>query len=206
MKISKTIRAWVPYIVSAWAAALLVGGYLFTGYSLDAQTSLRAVEHWPASSRLPVYDNEFHAVIFVHPKCVCSRSTLVELKRALGRSKTVPNISCVFYCPADHDPKWAQDELWELAQGVQKSARIIDLDGEEAKKFGVQISGHVMLFGRSNEQIYSGGITSARGHEGDNLGGMMLSAFLDGENPSGIQPPPFGCRLFQASDLKQAGG
>ena len=194
-----------PYVVSVWAMALLVGGYLLTDYSLDAQTKAKSVANWPESCRLPVFEGELHVVVFMHPKCVCSRSTLVELKRALQRTKAAPQISFVFYCPADQELAWAQDELWALTEGVKNSEPMVDLNGDEAKKFGVQVSGHVMLFGQSNERIFSGGITSARGHEGDNLGGRMLAAFLDGENPPGAEPPPFGCRLFQASGMQQAG-
>lgn len=201
METSNVVRHWAPCIVTVWAAVLLVGGYVFTGYSLVSLTENNSVSTWPTDSILAVGDGEFHAVLFVHPKCVCSRATFAELDRVLIRAESAVRISCVFYCPADQPVNWVHDQLWDLAGKLENCSRMIDSDGKEARRFGVQVSGHIMLFNRSNEQVFSGGITSSRGHAGDNLGGKLLTAFLNHKNPSGIQPPPFGCRLFPASSL-----
>jgi hypothetical protein len=72
-----------------------------------------------------------------------------------------------------------------------------DEGGVEAKRFGVATSGHVLLFDRAGRLLFSGGITPARGHEGDSLGRDALIERLAGTRTiSGpATSPVFGCPL-----------
>jgi hypothetical protein len=67
-----------------------------------------------------------------------------------------------------------------------------DPDGVEAKRFGLTTSGEVSIFSPSGELRYSGGLTGARGHEGDNRARRPL---LSQSADSPKQAPVFGCGL-----------
>ena len=55
-------------------------------------------------------------------------------------------------------------------------------------------SGHALLFDRDGHLLFSGGITPARGHEGDNFGASAIAARLAGR-PAPAETPVFGCPI-----------
>lgn len=60
-----------------------------------------------------------------------------------------------------------------------------DEKGEEAQRFGVATSGHVLVFDRSGVRQFSGGVTASRGHEGASLGIDTIAKILKVESPGG---------------------
>jgi hypothetical protein len=70
-----------------------------------------------------------------------------------------------------------------------------DLDREEARRFGVATSGHVLLYDRRGALIFSGGITAGRGERGDNLGRAAVLGLIMGKNGGDPGFPVFGCPL-----------
>ena len=72
---------------------------------------------------------------------------------------------------------------------------ISDLDGQEASRFGAQTSGHTLLFGIDGHLLFSGGITSSRGHAGTNVGESSIIALLKNEVPIRTETLVFGCSL-----------
>ena len=55
-------------------------------------------------------------------------------------------------------------------------------------------SGHALLFDRDGRLLFRGGITPARGHEGDNFGASAIAARLAGR-PARAEAPVFGCPI-----------
>ena len=49
-----------------------------------------------------------------------------------------------------------------------------DDDGAEARRFGAETSGQTLLYDARGALAFSGGITGARGHAGDNAGRASL--------------------------------
>ena len=70
-----------------------------------------------------------------------------------------------------------------------------DRQGQRATAFGAMTSGHVLLYDRSGNLVFSGGITAARSHEGDNLGCTSVVAIINGGTSSVAQSPVFGCSI-----------
>ena len=103
----------------------------------------------------------------------------------------------VFIRPAEADPSWAQTDLLRSARAIPGVDVAIDENGVDAKLFGVATSGHALLYGRDGSLLFSGGITAARGHAGDNAGAGSLLAIANGR-PVGSSGrlPVFGCELF----------
>jgi hypothetical protein len=62
----------------------------------------------------------------------------------------------------------------------------------------VGTSGAVLLYSSDGKLLFQGGITPARGHQGDSFGRQRILALLDGDAPDRRDAPVFGCAL--ASD------
>lgn len=71
-----------------------------------------------------------------------------------------------------------------------------DTDGAEARRFGARTSRHVVLYDSAGGVLFRGGITSLRGHAGDNAGATAIIALLKGERANAAESPVFGCPWF----------
>ncbi len=79
-----------------------------------------------------------------------------------------------------------------------------DEEGLLAQKFGVETSGHVLLYDGNGQLLFSGGITGLRNHEGANAGRDALLAFSQGQSHRLKETPVFGCLLYDRSAKCQA--
>jgi hypothetical protein len=70
--------------------------------------------------------------------------------------------------------------------------------GVEARRFGAETSGQVLLYGADGRLMFSGGATGARAHPGDNLGRASIVALLNHAATLETTTPVFGCPLFGA--------
>jgi hypothetical protein len=70
-----------------------------------------------------------------------------------------------------------------------------DPTGNEARRFGLTTSGEVAVYSAGGDLLYTGGITGARAHEGDNSGEDAAVAAVLGERSAQKQAPVFGCEL-----------
>jgi hypothetical protein len=52
-----------------------------------------------------------------------------------------------------------------------------------------------LLYDTAGRLLFSGGITAARGHSGDNAGREAIVALLAGAPTDRTQTPVFGCKL-----------
>jgi hypothetical protein len=71
-----------------------------------------------------------------------------------------------------------------------------DVDGLEARSFGAATSGQTLLYDKRGALLFSGGITGARAHQGDNVGRRSLVALLNGGPNERPGTSVFGCSLF----------
>ncbi len=109
-------------------------------------------------------------VMFAHPQCPCTRASLAELERIISKSQGTVTPWIVFYKPSHTDDGWERTDLWRTAAAIPGAHVISDPDGAEARHFHVATSGQTLLYDAEGRLLFSGGITAARGHEGDNLG------------------------------------
>ena len=73
-----------------------------------------------------------------------------------------------------------------------------DEGGALARRFGVRTSGHVLLYDSKGRLLYSGGITPARGHRGDNLRPRRGAGRAVRQGSRQSSTPAFGCPLFES--------
>ena len=65
----------------AWLAAIVIGWCYVADheFSVNRPLSKLAVDHWPQGTQLVRPEGQPTLVLFLHPKCPCSRATLAEL-------------------------------------------------------------------------------------------------------------------------------
>jgi hypothetical protein len=106
----------------------------------------------------------------------------------------------VVYRPDGAAPGWEHTDLWASAAAIPGVRVMSDEDGAEARLFGALVSGSTLLYAPDGRRLFSGGVTPARGHAGDNAGLDALASFLTRDGSGIPHTPVFGCLLHLASD------
>jgi len=150
---------------------------------------------WPLDSGIPRPTGSPVLVMMVHPHCSCTGASLEELARAMVRGQGKAEVYVLFLKPAGLGQEWVKTKLWSRAAEIPGVSVLADDRGNEARRFGVATSGHVLLYDRGGSLRFSGGITDARGHAGDNPGAEALVKQLLGAAPAPERFFVFGCSL-----------
>jgi hypothetical protein len=165
----------------------------------------RSVEFWPDDSRVPLSAGRPTLVIAVHPLCPCTRATVAELTRVLTWCAGKVEVYVLMLVPELAGHGWGPtDGLRGLA--TMPGVHLIDDPiGKEAARFGALTSGLVALYAEDGRLLFRGGITGARGHEGDNVGRRGLVDLIQGDSSSfPRETPVFGCPLFSGRSASAA--
>lgn len=179
----------------AWVV-ILVGGFgWLIAYQMRAGTPAAAPDTWPANADLPFDPQRFNLIVFAHPKCPCTEASLEELKIVLTRGREEIKSTICFFDPEGVPADWTQTSLVRAANEIPGLNVVVDRNGTLAGKFGALTSGQVLMFDGHGRRVFSGGITSARGHAGDNRGRTLVLALAKGEICESVQTPVFGCAL-----------
>ncbi len=152
---------------------------------------------WPASSKVPHDQARPTLVLFVHPRCPCSRATIGELAVLMAHAQGKVNVRALFLRPAGTSTDWAESDTWHQAAAIPGVAVQGDDAGTEARRFGMKTSGDAALYAADGRLLFHGGLTISRGHAGDNPGRDTLLALLHNEPTPATQTPVFGCALFE---------
>ena len=183
-------------LLSLWVAFLIAGFGALEIYSNTPGEPGLAIRQWPATSQLKPHSDLPSLLVFLHPKCSCSRATLGELERLYPTLIGKANITFIFYKPLDQSDDWVKNSYWDMTQVYDGAERWIDAGGIEAERFGVRTSGQVALYDPTGHLVFRGGITPARGHMGDSTGREAILAYFHGEDLTDKQQTPvFGCAI-----------
>jgi hypothetical protein len=178
-----------------WFIAVMVGGWFLYCYALTPDRAGEAVRHWPAGASLRPAWTRPVLVLFLHPRCPCSSATVEELNKLLvGGSDQVESF-VVFVRPEGVEPGWEQTGLWQTAAALPDVRVLPDRGGRDQKLFGARVSGEAFLYDTAGRLLFHGGITSARGHVGDNAGAEALAARMQDSDSGFCRTNVFGCRL-----------
>jgi hypothetical protein len=161
-----------------------------------------AAATWPAGAGLTRDARGPILVLFLHPKCACSRATISELARLLATAPAPSAIYALVYRPADAAAGWERTDLWDSVAAIHGVRVFTDVGGAQARAFGAFVSGQTLLYSATGSLLFSGGITYARAHEGDNPGRTALRSILSGRHPAVTRTPVFGCFLRDESDAR----
>jgi hypothetical protein len=156
---------------------------------------------WPEGSPIPRVGSRPTLLIFLHPCCPCSRASIAELAHIMSRAAGRVSVHAVLLLPAHLPERWRGSAIEQDLAELPDVLIWQDRGSSEARRFGVATSGHVLLFDAQGRLTFSGGITSARGHEGDNYGRDAVLAQIMGEKGDRPGSPVFGCPLTTPQPL-----
>ena len=146
---------------------------------------------WPEHSGITRVPGRATLLMFVHPRCTCTRASLDELAEVIALDPPAADVVLVVD-DEDHGP---------LAPAVAldvPGARIVHEHGEETERFGVATSGEVMLFSAGGERRFVGGITASRGARGSSPGRVALEAALTDPHRA-TDAAVYGCPLTESA-------
>ena len=187
-----------------WLLAAGAGFALILNYQNTSGRAGTAPEHWPAAAQITLDSKRDTLVMFAHPLCPCTRASIEELNRLLARHRGQVTPHVIFMQPESFTPNQVQGGLWHSAAAIPEVAVHTDTNGVQAKLFGAETSGYVLLYDAQGRLLFRGGITGSRGHAGDNAGEDAIGTLLAGQAAQTQQTPVYGCSLL--SPERAAGG
>jgi hypothetical protein len=188
-------RALFCVAVAAWLSLVFAGTAAMMRYKNAAGAQFEAPPRWPAESRISRLPGQATLVLVAHPRCPCTRASLSELERLLARAPQRLHAIVLFVKPRGAPPQWEDTDLWRRAASIPGAQAVLDLDGTEAHRFHALTSGQTIVYDASANLLFSGGITAARGHEGESAGRAYIVAALGGARLEHPNAPVFGCAL-----------
>jgi hypothetical protein len=188
-------RAMFVTCIFLWVVAVGVGlGVLFR-YSAAPGEAASPPAQWPIESKLRRSTTLPTLVMLVHPHCPCSRASLGELAAIMTRARGQVTAHVLFVKPAGVAADWEQTDLWRRASSIDGVNVTSDNAASEAALFGAKTSGQTVVYDAGGRLLFSGGITAARGHAGDNVGRSNALASVIGGPVATSATPVFGCPL-----------
>jgi hypothetical protein len=178
-----------------WLVGIVAGLGLLMGFESTPGDAGNPPASWPGGSTLVRSAGMWTLVMFVHPRCPCTRTSLSELERIMSRSRGRVQALVVFLDPSKAGIDWSSTDLWEKASAIRGVRAIKDLDGTEAERFHCVTSGHTLLYDTRGDRRFSGGITPGRGHEGDSTGSRAILDLVEGVGTPLQRTSIFGCSL-----------
>jgi hypothetical protein len=188
-----------------WVCAVCAGFAVLWNYGNTPGASAHAPRSWPTASRLRLAGNLPTLVMIAHPHCPCTRASMTELSVLMTRCQGKLAATVLFVKPEGFDEQWEQTDLWHEASRIPGVAVVSDAGGVEAARFGAATSGQTLLYDSKGDLRFSGGITSARAHEGDNDGLSAIQSLVVSADADRSTTPVFGCPLQDSPSKCQAG-
>jgi hypothetical protein len=185
---------WLAFGI-VWALTLAPGFALLWAYKMRPGAAEGAPEVWPAGTRIARNRDRATLVLFAHPQCPCTRASLAELARLMARFDDQVGANVVFLRPADVGAEWDSSDLWKRASAIPGVTIVRDDDGVEAARFRASTSGATVLYDARGRLLFSGGLTSARGHEGDSAGLQRIRSLIRTGKADRSDAPVYGCSL-----------
>jgi hypothetical protein len=204
MKFTKA-RVLLLVACALWVSATGVGIGFLWDYENTPGTAAAAPAHWPEGSRLRRSAGGATLVLLAHPHCPCTRASIGELSRLMAQAEGRVTAYVLFVKPQGFAVEWEKTDLWSSAAAIPGVQVVRDDAGVEALHFRAATSGQVTLYDRAGRLLFSGGITSARGHAGDNAGRAAIVSLLNTDEAGLRETPVFGCPLFAKGDECQFG-
>lgn len=189
-----------------WVVAVACGLKILSDYSNTPGAAGQTAGSWPSDTAIERASGEATTlVVFLHPKCSCSRATLSELDSVMARASRSTRVYAVFVQLSGWSEAEIKGKLWRQASAIPGVRTLIDAQGKEARRFNVMTSGHVLGFDKNGRLAFSGGITASRGHAGDNPGAQAAVQLINSGQAPIDKSKVFGCSLFKAHEHKDKG-
>jgi hypothetical protein len=186
-------RALLLCVLSIWPLMVISGFVLVEQHANTPGRIAEPPRQWPQQAALAQEPGTSTLVMLAHPRCPCTRASLGELARLMAELGDSATATVLFVDPTGED--WQHTDLWAMAEDIPTVRVLADEGGQLAGIFGAYTSGQVLLYDPSGQLVFNGGITSARGHEGDNAGRTAIRELVSQRHLAAVQGQVFGCGL-----------
>jgi hypothetical protein len=189
------VRIAVAVAVVIWLAGVVLGTQFLWAYKSTPGANAVAPAKWPGSKLVTLASGRSTLVMFVHPLCSCTRASLAELESVLRQSDGRVSAWIMVLHPGGTSDAWQKSSTLDSARHLAGVHLVMDTDGAEADRFGAATSGQVVLYDAQGKLQFSGGITGARGHVGDNTGEARVVSFVNTGTADSHEHSVYGCGL-----------
>jgi hypothetical protein len=187
------IRCRVAIVTVVWLAACAVGFGLLWQYKARPGDAGAAPSTWPGDVGSLVRDPDAPTLVMIaHADCPCTRASLGELNQVMQHA---PRDTSAYVVMVEPETGTSDGELRRLAAAIPRLRVIDDRGGRLAARFGAAVSGHTLIYDADGALRFSGGITGARGHAGDNVGRVRVTTLLARGVADRASSNVFGCEL-----------
>lgn len=197
---SKKNRVILTAVGTLWL--LMIGAGIIILWKYESTPGVRAATpgRWPAASRIKPAVGRATLVVSAHPHCPCTRASIGELARLMTQAQGRVTAYVIFIKPPGFPDGWERTDLWASAAAIPGVTPVRDDGGVEAGLFHATTSGQAALYDAAGNLLFSGGITRARGHAGDNAGRTAIVSLLTSDEAEERSTPAFGCPLFAQTE------
>jgi hypothetical protein len=185
-----------------WFCAMATGMWLLWRYAETPGLTASPRPTWPEGTAIEHAAANDTLVMFCHPHCPCTRASMAELERIVAKSQGSITPWIVFYKPAGAESNWQESDLWRTATAIPGAHVMVDESGTEARRFGATTSGQTFLYDCAGQLLFDGGITSARGHEGDNAGESAIVQLANEGETMCRMTPVYGCPIVESNNKR----
>jgi hypothetical protein len=181
---------------------LMIGAGIGALWSYESTPGVAAAtpDRWPAASRIKRTPDRPTLVMSAHPHCPCTRASIGELARLMTQAQGRVAAYVLFVKPQGFSDGWERTGLWASATAIPGVTPVLDDDGVEAGLFHAATSGQTALYDAAGNLLFTGGITGARGHAGDNAGRAAIVSLLTAGEADRRDAPVYGCPLFTKTE------
>jgi hypothetical protein len=177
-----------------WTATIAVAYREMRRFESTPGLPANAPRVFPAASMLPRAPGRWTLVMLIHPHCSCSRASVHELAEIVEKAPRSMQTHVIVYRPRGVPAGWERSDVWDAASRLPGVHMAVDEDGREARRFGGFTSGQTFLFDGGGTLRFAGGITSLRGHAGNNRGREDVIRIASSGAGEGSHPV-FGCAI-----------
>ena len=196
------LRWHAGVLLAVWGLSVAAGIGILAGYaSAPGPVAPESPSQWPSDSAVRPGGSRPTLIMLAHPHCPCTRASLAEFGEAVVRCRGAVEAVVLFVRPPGVEPGWERTASWDAAEAMAGVSIACDIDGTEAGRFGAATSGHVLLYGADGRLLFTGGVTPARGHGGENAGRKAIVELVGRGSATGTtRTPVYGCPLKARAD------
>src|ERR1700722_18336657 len=140
-----------------WLLAAGIGFVWILNYQSTSGAAGIAPEHWPTGTQITLDSKRDTLIMFAHPQCPCTRASMEELNRLLARCHDKVAVQVWFFKPTGFPADWTRSSLWQSAAAIPGVTVHDDPDGAQARLFGAETSGFVLLYDSRGQLRFKGG-------------------------------------------------
>ncbi len=185
-------RLSISAIGLLWLSTLAWGVLRLMDYEYTPGQVRSSPHWWPAESALQPDVQRGTVVLFCHPNCGCTRTTIEKLRASMELCPTPPSLRVVLTSVQEPGEVSANRSLVEEIAGAQVW---IDAAGNEVRRFRAMTSGTVLFYDATGTLRFSGGLTQGRGKQAFNSYEEAFQRAVISPRYPLVIAPVFGCSL-----------